>query len=66
VIMTPFGVPAEDEPRMMALTQAAHEDVVARLLIYRRAQINTGVFPYPHGAFASQAVGHWLAPLGYG
>jgi len=21
VIMTPFGVPAEDEPRMMALTQ---------------------------------------------
>jgi hypothetical protein len=45
---------------------AAHEDVVARLLIYRRAQINTGVFPYPHGAFASQAVGHWLAPLGYG
>jgi ferredoxin len=24
------------------------------------------VFPYPHGAFASQIVGHWLAPLGYG
>jgi len=40
--------------------------VVATLLIYRGAQINTGVFPYPHGAFASQLVGHWLAPLGYG
>ena len=40
--------------------------VVATLLAYRGAQINTGVFPYPHGAFASQIVGHWLAPLGYG
>jgi Fe-S oxidoreductase len=40
--------------------------VVATLLIYRGAQVNTGVFPYPHGAFASQIVGHWLAPLGYG
>ena len=40
--------------------------VVATLLIYRGAQINTGVFPYAHGAFASQIVGHWLAPLGYG
>ena len=40
--------------------------VIATLLIYRAAQINTGVFPYPHGAFASQIVGHWLAPLGYG
>jgi Fe-S oxidoreductase len=40
--------------------------VVATLLIYRGAQINTGVFPYPHGAFASQLVGHWLHPLGYG
>jgi Fe-S oxidoreductase len=38
--------------------------VVATLLLYRGAQINTGVFPYPHGAFASQVVGHWLAPLG--
>jgi hypothetical protein len=36
------------------------------LLLYRGAQINTGVFPYAHGAFASQIVGHWLAPLGYG
>src|SRR5262249_34344599 len=40
--------------------------VVATLLIYRGAQINTGVFPYPHGAFASEIVAHWLAPLGYG
>jgi Fe-S oxidoreductase len=40
--------------------------VIATLLIYRGAQINTGVFPYHHGAFASQIVGHWLAPLGYG
>src|SRR6201985_2406215 len=38
--------------------------VIATLLIYRGAQINTGVFPYAHGAFASQIVGHWLAPLG--
>ena len=38
--------------------------VIATLLIYRGAQINTGDFPYPHGAFASQLVGHWLAPLG--
>ena len=40
--------------------------VVATLLLYRGAQINTGVFPYPHGAFASQIVGHWLHPLGAG
>ncbi|HYY19727.1 MAG TPA: (Fe-S)-binding protein, partial [Streptosporangiaceae bacterium] len=40
--------------------------VVATLLLYRAAQINAGVFPYPHGAFASQIVGHWLAPLGSG
>jgi Fe-S oxidoreductase len=40
--------------------------VIATLLLYRGAQINTGVFPYPHGAFASQIVGHWLAPLGHG
>ena len=40
--------------------------VIATLLLYRGAQINTGVFPYHHGAFASQEVGHWLAPLGYG
>jgi Fe-S oxidoreductase len=40
--------------------------VIATLLIYRGAQINTGVFPYAHGAFASQLVGHWLHPLGSG
>jgi Fe-S oxidoreductase len=38
--------------------------VIATLLIYRGAQINTGDFPYRHGAFASQVVGHWFAPLG--
>ena len=40
--------------------------VIATLLLYRGAQVNTGVFPYPHGAFASRLVGGWLAPLGYG
>jgi Fe-S oxidoreductase len=40
--------------------------VIATLLIYRGAQINSGDFPYPHGAFASQLVGHCLAPLGTG
>jgi Fe-S oxidoreductase len=38
--------------------------VIATLLIYRGAQINTGDFPYPHGAFASEIVGHWLHPAG--
>ena len=40
--------------------------VIATLLLYRGAQINTGVFPYPHGAFASQIVGHWLRAAGHG
>ena len=40
--------------------------VIATLLGYRGAQINTGYFPYAHGAFASQIVAHWLAPLGTG
>ena len=40
--------------------------VIATLLLYRGAQINTGVFPYKNGAFASEIVGHWLHPLGYG
>jgi Fe-S oxidoreductase len=40
--------------------------VIATLLLYRGAQINTEVFPYAHGAFASQIVGHWLHPLGAG
>jgi Fe-S oxidoreductase len=38
--------------------------VIATLLIYRGAQVNSGQFPYPRGAFASQLVGHWLHPLG--
>src|ERR1700745_3135748 len=40
--------------------------VIAKALLYRGAQINTGVFPYKHGAFASEIVGHWLHPLGTG
>jgi Fe-S oxidoreductase len=40
--------------------------VIATLLLYRGAQIDTGVFPYSRGAFASQEVGHWLHPLGAG
>jgi Fe-S oxidoreductase len=40
--------------------------VIATLLVYRGAQVNTGDFPYRHGAFASQLAGHWLAPLGTG
>jgi Fe-S oxidoreductase len=40
--------------------------VIATLFLYRGAQINTGVFPYRHGAFASQIVGHALHPLGTG
>jgi Fe-S oxidoreductase len=40
--------------------------VVATLLVYRGAQIDTGDFPYAHGAFASQIAGHALAPLGAG
>ncbi len=38
--------------------------VIATLLMYRGAQINTGNFPYPRGAFASEIVGHWLHPAG--
>jgi len=40
--------------------------VIATLLLYRGAQVNTGVFPYDDWAFASHTVGNWLAPLGYG
>jgi Fe-S oxidoreductase len=39
-------------------------NVAWTLLLYRGAQINTGNFPYPRGAFASQAVGHLLEPAG--
>src|ERR1700749_1300164 len=40
--------------------------VIATLLLYRGAQVNTGVFPYDDWAFASHLVGSWLQPLGYG
>jgi Fe-S oxidoreductase len=41
--------------------------VIATLLIYRGAQIDTGYFPYPHGwAFASDVIAKALAPLGTG
>jgi Fe-S oxidoreductase len=41
--------------------------VIVTLLVYRGAQENTGVFPYPHAwAFASWAVAQVLHPLGYG
>src|SRR5215469_8504456 len=41
--------------------------VIATLLLYRGAQINTGVFPYPPAwAFASWTVAKVLHPLGYG
>jgi Fe-S oxidoreductase len=39
-------------------------NVMWTLLLYRGAQINTGNFPYRHGAFASEVVGHWLRPAG--
>jgi len=39
-------------------------NVMWTLLLYRGAQINTGNFPFPHGAYASQTVGHWLHPAG--
>jgi Fe-S oxidoreductase len=40
--------------------------VISTLLLARGAQVNTGHFPYAHGAFASQIVANWLAPLGTG
>jgi Fe-S oxidoreductase len=39
-------------------------NVIWTLLLYRGAQINTGNFPYPGGAFASEVVASWLEPLG--
>jgi Fe-S oxidoreductase len=39
-------------------------NVMWTLLLYRGAQVNTGYFPYRHGAFASEAVATWLKPLG--
>ena len=41
--------------------------VIITLLLYRGAQQNTGVFPYPHAwAFASWVLAKALHPLGYG
>ena len=40
--------------------------VIVTLLLYRGAQVNTGVFPYDDWAFASHVVGTWLHPLGSG
>src|SRR3984885_14439706 len=49
------------------LVLAMIASVIVTLLIYRGAQMNTGVFPYPHGwAFASWVVAQALHPLGYG
>jgi len=39
-------------------------NVMWTLLLYRGAQINTGNFPFPHGAFASEAVAQLLKPAG--
>jgi len=38
--------------------------VVVTLFLYRGAQVNTGVFPFANGAFASEWAGSLLAPLG--
>src|SRR6266545_3238008 len=39
-------------------------NVLWSLLLYRGAQVNTGNFPFPRGAFASEAVAKMLKPLG--
>jgi Fe-S oxidoreductase len=40
-------------------------NVMWTLLLYRGAQINTGYFPYTHGAFASETAAKILHPLGH-
>ncbi|GLW29002.1 (Fe-S)-binding protein [Actinoplanes regularis] len=40
-------------------------NVMWTLLLYRGAQVNTGTFPFPDGAFASEAAGRLLEPLGH-
>ncbi len=40
-------------------------NVMWTLLLYRGAQINTGYFPYRHGAFASEIAAKILHPLGH-
>jgi Fe-S oxidoreductase len=39
--------------------------VVITLLVYRAAQVNTGVFPFESGAFASELLAIPLEPLGH-
>ena len=39
-------------------------NVIWTLFLYRGAQVNTGVFPFENGAFASEAVAKVLEPLG--
>ncbi|MGH4014286.1 MAG: (Fe-S)-binding protein [Pseudonocardiaceae bacterium] len=41
-------------------------NVVWTLLLFRGTAVNTGTFPYASGAFASEAAGALLAPLGLG
>ncbi|MGH3720333.1 MAG: (Fe-S)-binding protein [Pseudonocardiaceae bacterium] len=41
-------------------------NVIWTLFLFRGTEVNTGTFPYPRGAFASQAAGALLAPLGAG
>jgi len=41
-------------------------NVIWTLFLFRGTEVNTGTFPYPEGAFASQAAGALLAPLGAG
>jgi Fe-S oxidoreductase len=40
-------------------------NVMWTLLLYRGAQINTGYFPYKHGAFAAEIAAKILHPLGH-
>ena len=40
-------------------------NVMWTLLLYRGAQINTGYFPYKHGAFASELAAEVLRPAGH-
>jgi Fe-S oxidoreductase len=39
-------------------------NVIWTLFLFRGAEVRNGSFPYPSGAFASEAVGALLAPLG--
>jgi Fe-S oxidoreductase len=41
-------------------------NVIWTLFLFRGTEVNTGTFPYPKGAFASEAAGALLAPLGTG